>query len=82
MRALIGAVAALGATTMLGSCEGDASFRSGESVGRDIIRAAESICGENREGIHGGVINIMLMEGRQDDGVVTCFDGHNEPFDA
>lgn len=56
---------------------------SSSAISKDILRTVERICGENRDARpRGGVQNIMLMEGREDDGIVTCHDGTNHYFDA
>lgn len=50
---------------------------------RDIQKNAERICGKDSEGVRGGVRNIMLMDGTEDDGIVTCEgDGTNHYFDG
>lgn len=78
-------MAALAAALTLGlsGCEIGQGARSSKSVARDIQRAAEGICGTSRDaGPHQGVLNIMLMDGRTDDGIATCWDGYSEAFDA
>lgn len=55
---------------------------SSRQISRDILKTVNQICGYDREHGRGGVENIMLMEDRQDDGIVTCHDGTNHYFDA
>lgn len=55
---------------------------SSEAISKDILERVSDICGEDRNGIRGGVDNIMLMDKREDDGIVTCHDGTNHYFDA
>jgi hypothetical protein len=55
---------------------------SSRQISGDILRSVEEICGDSREGSRGGVDNIMLMDGRQDDGIATCHDGTNHYFDG
>lgn len=55
---------------------------SSRQISHDILDNAERICGDSRAGARGGVDNIMLMDGREDDGIVTCHDGTNHYFDG
>jgi hypothetical protein len=68
----------------LGGCEAcnGGITHSSRNISDQIIRAAEGICGASADSPHGGVKNIMLMESREDDGIVTCGDGTNTYFDA
>lgn len=63
----IGALALLPLAS-IGECNGVTS----NQVSGDIIRSVEQICGATPDSPRGGVMNIMLMDGRQDDGIVTC----------
>lgn len=54
---------------------------------RDIQNNSEQICGAPGKypaafDKHGGVENIMLMDGSEDDGIVTCADRTNHYFDG
>jgi hypothetical protein len=80
MRRSILAVIALVMVFAVSGCEYNGL--SSQAVSGDILREVESICGVDRNGIRGGVENIMLMENREDDGIVTCHDGTNHYFDA
>ncbi len=67
----------------LSGCDAFNGARSSKSTARDILDAVEPICGPSRDSQpRGGVVSIMLMEGHDDDGIVTCFDGTNHHFDG
>lgn len=55
---------------------------SSENISKDLLEKVEEICGADRNGVRGGIENIMLMDKREDDGIVTCHDGTNHYFDA
>lgn len=80
-RLVLGLGAIVLSTVALAGCEVNGA-RTSHSVAVDIVDKAEEICGANRREGRGGVENIMLMDGRTDDGIVTCHDGTNHPFDA
>ncbi len=63
------------------ACNGG-MFHESDKIAPQIIDKVEAICGPDRDGVRGGVENIMLMEAREDDGIVTCHDGTNHYFDA
>ncbi len=63
----------------IGECNGFTTSKRAE----DIQENVERICGKDRESPpHGGVENIMLMDGSEDDGIVTCHDGTNHYFNG
>ncbi len=65
----------------LAGCESNGFTSS--TISKDILHKVNSICGPARDSQpRGGVVNIMLMEGREDDGIVTCHDGTNHYFDG
>jgi hypothetical protein len=72
------AFAALGSA----GCEGGNAFKTAGGRAEAIKVAAEAICGDSADSPRKGVINIMLMEGAADDGIVTCGDGTNRYFDG
>ncbi len=53
----------------------------GSKIAAPIIEHANEVCGKDRDGVRGGTENIMLMEARADDGILTCHDGTNHYFD-
>lgn len=69
---------------VVGGCEACNGGIGGESkvIAKPIIEHAYEVCGKVRDQPpHGGIVNIMLMTDREDDGIVTCGDGHTEYFD-
>lgn len=64
-------------------CEGFNGGLGGEGskIAQPIIDHANKVCGKDRNGVRGGTENIMLMEKREDDGILTCHDGTNHYFD-
>lgn len=83
MRRIITALTIIAALAVSGceSCNGGV-FHESAKISDQILHKVERICGEDREHGRGGVENIMLMEDREDDGIVTCHDGTNHYFDA
>lgn len=79
-------VASLAAAALaVSGCEGCNGGITGSSknISKDILKVTEQICGKDRNAMpRGGVDNIMLMDEREDDGIVTCHDGTNHYFDA
>lgn len=74
-------VALIAVALFLGGCEWNGL--SSKQISKDIIENVERICGPSRDSLpRGGVQNIMLMDGREDDGIVTCDDGTNHYFDG
>lgn len=85
MKKVYAAVAALVVAVTVSGCEAcnGGLTNSSSNLAHQIIPEVEKICGHERDSApHGGVMNIMLMDGREDDGIVTCFDGTNHYFDA
>lgn len=82
MRRLVCLIAAVALVALTG-CESGNGFQTAGGRSKSILRAVEPICGASRDsGPRHGVVNIMLMEGATDDGIVTCGDGTNHYFDG
>jgi len=76
----VATLAALLVATLLSGCE--INGVTSKSISSDILDNANRICGPNRDSGRGGVENIMLLQDKEDDGIVTCHDGTNHYFDG
>ena len=75
-------VLALVAAVGFGASGCELNGLSSEQISKDILRESERVCGANADSPRGGIENIMLMEGREDDFIVTCADRTNHYVDA
>lgn len=84
MRRLLAALLLVGVVGLLSGCEvANGGIENASSkIAKGILPVVEGICGRDDKERRGGVRNIMLMDGREDDGIVTCNDGTNHYFDA
>jgi len=74
MKKLLAVAGAVAVTVTVAGCDGcnGGITHSGKKISEGIIKKVEGICGATPDTPRGGVMNIMLMEDREDDGIVTC----------